>query len=342
VNHYKRFALPKKAGGTRTISAPMYKLKDVQHWVLENILAKVPVHEAAHGFVAGRSIISNAVPHVQAAVVVNFDLKDFFPSINLKRVKGVYRHLGYSEAVATVLALICTEADVAEAILDGEKWFIGNDERHLPQGAPTSPALTNILCRKLDKRLQGLATKLGFTYTRYADDLSFSTTQTKDINALQQCLHKIVAEEGFTVHPDKTRIMRPGAKKEVTGITVNTRPAVDRKSLKNFRAALHRLQNGEVATAHWGKGVHLIASMEGYVNYVMMVDKDKGTKLKNQFAQVKAALPQLDQPQPRKTYPQRRPITVLPEAAMPDGAIAETRTPEKEQEKGSWWKFWKR
>lgn len=337
VSHYRRFIIPKKSGGSRKISAPMYKLKDVQHWVLQNILNKIKVHEAAHGFVAGRSIVSNATPHLHAAVVINFDLKDFFPGIDFKRIKGVYQHMGYSESVATVLALICTEADVDEAMLDGEKWFIGNGERHLPQGAPTSPALTNILCRKLDKRLTGLAAALGFTYTRYADDLSFSATANRNINVLQQCLQKIVAEEGFIIHPDKTRIMRQGAKKEVTGITVNDKPGVDRKTLKKFRAALHRLETGGTADIHWGQSPDIIASMEGYANFVLMVDKEKGSKLKEKVNTLMPALLQMHKRAIKKNYPKRTSITSS--KAIEVTAIKEPVETNVNKKK-PWWKFW--
>ncbi len=342
VNHYRRFAIPKKTGGTRKISAPMYKLKDVQHWVLQNILNKTEIHEAAHGFVTGRSIVSNATPHVQAAVVINFDLKDFFPGIDFKRIKGVYKHMGYSESVATVLALICTEADVDEAILDGEKWFIGNGERHLPQGAPTSPALTNIICRKLDKRLTGLAAKLSFKYTRYADDLSFSSGIDHNINALQQCLQKIVTDEGFTLHPDKTRIMRTGAKKEVTGITVNDKPGVDRKTLKKFRAALHQLETKGAVHTHWGQSPDIVASMEGYANFVLMVDQEKGTKLKEKVATLMPALLQLHKRVSKKPYPKRTPITSS--ISIEDATVTdlENTTTGNTTAKKPWWKLWGR
>lgn len=342
VNHYRRFAMPKKTGGTRKISAPMFKLKDVQHWVLENILNKISIHDAAHGFVANRSIVTNAAPHAKAAVVVNFDLKDFFPTITFKRVKGVFRHMGYSEAVATILALICTEADVDEAMLDGEKWFIGNGERHLPQGAPTSPAITNILCQKLDKRLTGLAKKMNFNYTRYADDLSFSSGDTKHINSLQQLLPKIITEEGFVLHPDKTKIMRNGAKKEVTGITVNDKLGVDRKTLKKFRAALHNIETKGAAHAHWGSSGHIISSMEGYANFVLMVDKEKGGKLKGELNTVMPTLLQSHKKPVRKTYPKRIPITspqVTPNANQPVESINLVNTSSDTKAK-PWWKFW--
>ena len=177
VHHYKRFSIPKKSGGQRQISAPLPHLKQAQHWILENILNLVPTHEAVHGFKLGTSILSNAQPHIGADCIINIDLKDFFPSINYPRIKGIYRHLGYSEQVATILALLSTEALVDVSVVDGNTWFVQRGNRVLPQGAPTSPMLTNILCRRLDKRMKTIASAYQLTYTRYADDMTFSSAQ---------------------------------------------------------------------------------------------------------------------------------------------------------------------
>ncbi len=204
----------------------------------------MPLHRAAHGFVQGRSILSNAAPHVGRDVVVNFDLKDFYPSLTWKRVRGKFRGLGYSEAVATVLALICTEPDVDEIELDGQRLYAKRGPRRLPQGAPASPALTNLICLRLDRRLCGLAAKLGFTYTRYAGGMTFpaSGEAAKKTGALLKFVAEIVTAGGFTVHPDKTRVMRSHRRQEVTGLTVNERIAVPRDTLRRFRALLHRIE----------------------------------------------------------------------------------------------------
>ncbi|MFT5682902.1 MAG: RNA-directed DNA polymerase, partial [Myxococcota bacterium] len=147
VSHYKRFEIPKKSGGVRHISAPMPRLKAAQRWILDHILVRVPLHVDAHGFRPAHSIVTNAAPHVGADVVINADLKDFFPSISYRRVLGMFRGLGYSHAIATILTLLCTEPRVTEVELDGATWFVARGERFLPQGAPTSPAVTNIICR---------------------------------------------------------------------------------------------------------------------------------------------------------------------------------------------------
>jgi RNA-directed DNA polymerase len=276
--NYVRFALPKKTGGTRLISAPLPRLKAAQRWVLEKILEKVAVDEAAHGFRANRSIVSNARPHVGAAVVVNLDLKDFFPTVRYPRVKGFFVKLGYSEATATALALLCTEPDVEEVELDGQRYYVAQGVRRLPQGAPTSPALTNLLCRRLDRRLKGAARKLGFTYTRYADDLTFSVPRggAGDVGKMLRLVRFILRKEDFTPHPEKTRVLRRGGQQEVTGVVVNDKPGVDRETLRRFRALLHQLEKSGPEGKKWNGSTDVIASAVGFANYVAMVDPAKG------------------------------------------------------------------
>ena len=163
--HYRRFVIPKRGGGQRAIWAPLPKLKAAQHWILRNIAEKLPVHGAAHGFLPGRSILTNAAAHADPGILVKMDVKDFFPTVTLRRVKGIFRKAGYREQVATLLALLCTESPREEVTLDGQTYFVSLGPRCLPQGAPTSPALTNTLCLRLDRRLSGLARRLGCRYT---------------------------------------------------------------------------------------------------------------------------------------------------------------------------------
>lgn len=289
ASHYKRFGIRKKSGGLRIISAPMPRLKAAQHWVLHNLLNKLPLHEAAHGFVPKRSILTNAQPHLQKDVVVNIDLKDFFPTVHFKRVKGLFQKLGYAEKLATVFALLCTEPETEEVALDGKTYFVAKGKRVLPQGAPTSPAITNLLCYKLDCRLKGLAEAMGFSFTRYADDITFSggAEAAGKTQQLLWRLHRIVTDEGFVVHPKKIGVMRKGARQEVTGIVVNQQPGINRQTLRRFRALLHTLQNGGLEQARW-KGGSLLAEIAGYAEFVSMVKPALGQKLKAQVAQISA------------------------------------------------------
>ncbi len=281
VSHYVRFRLPKKTGGERLISAPMPRLKRAQLWVLKEILEKLTLHEAAHGFVRGRSIVSNARPHVGHALLINVDLKDFFPTVGYPRVKGLFQSLGYSEEVATLLGLLCTEPEVQELVLDGRTYYVASGPRKLPQGAPTSPAITNLLCRRLDRRLQAMATELGFVYTRYADDLTFSA-RGEDVGQAAEVLRRlsrIVGHEGFVIHPNKTRVLRRGRRQEVTGVVVNHKPGVPAEVLHRFRATLFQIEKDGPAGKRWGASKNVLASIRGFASYVRMVDPARGTPL---------------------------------------------------------------
>jgi len=289
VSHYKRFYMQKKSGGKRLISAPMPRLKSAQYWILENILYKVPLHEAAHGFTPERSILSNATPHVGKDVVVNFDFKDFFPTLTFGRVKGAFLNLGYSQQIATILAALCTEPNVDEVEMDGTTYYVSSGERFLPQGAPTSPAITNIICYKLDARMAGMAKSLNFNYSRYADDMTFSASgeDAKQVQKVIWRVKSISTSEGFNLHPDKLRIMRKGNRQEVTGIIVNDQVGVDRRNLKKFRALLHQIRQTGMAGKQWGAGKDLASSIWGYANFVAMVKPQKGLQL---IAEVKEIL----------------------------------------------------
>ena len=330
VSHYVRFKMKKKTGGERLIAAPMPRLKQAQHWILANILEKVEMHDAAHGFRQQRSIVSNAVPHVGAEVIINLDLKDFFPSIAYKRVKGLFRALGYSDAAATIFGLICTEPNVEEVVLDGKTFFVSMSERHLPQGAPTSPAVTNLLCRRLDKRLVKMATEVGFTYTRYADDLTFSASgkSLKNICNVLRRTESIVTHEGFTVHPDKTRVLRKSRQQEVTGVVVNQKPNISKKELKRFRAVLYQIEMDGLEGKTWGNSSDVLASMLGFANFVHMVNPTKGEELQ---ARVKELMKKYNW-QPRRV--ERRVSSVLPQ--KPESVVE----PSQEQRPKKWWKLW--
>ena len=289
VSHYIRFKMPKKTGGERTISAPMPSLKQAQHWILENILQKLEVHDAAHGFRRDRSIVTNATPHVGAEVIINFDLKDFFPSISYKRVKGLFMSFGYSEAATTIFGLLCTAAEVEELELDGKTYYVALDERHLPQGSPASPAITNLLCRRLDRRLTAMAENLGFTYTRYADDLTFSGSgdSLRHICNILKRTDSIVTHEGFTINEEKTRILRKSRQQEVTGVVVNDKPNVSKKTLKQFRATLYQIEKDGPQGKSWGNSPDVIAAVSGFANFVAMVNPEKGAEFQQQVQQIK-------------------------------------------------------
>ncbi len=275
VVHYHRYEIPKKAGGSRAISAPKPALAQAQKWILENILKRLNVETEAHGFVSGRSIVTNAQEHTQRDVVLNLDLKDFFPSFTFRRVKGLFFALGYGEHLATVLALLCTEPPRVPAEFGGKTYHVALGERVLPQGASTSPAITNAICRRLDRRLAGLAKRHDFTYTRYADDLTFSGEYPRRVGRLLKSIRAILADEGVTEHPTKTRIMRKSNRQEVTGVTVNDHPAISRKDLRELRAILHNAAKLGLQSQNREQHPNFQNHLRGKVAYAAMVDPTK-------------------------------------------------------------------
>ncbi len=336
INHYKRFKVPKKTGGFRLISAPMPKLKNIQYWILENILNKITPHDATHGFRKSCSIVSNAKRHLNTDVVINLDLENFFPSISYKRVKGLFRSLGYSDSVATIFGLICTEPDIEEAELDGKTWFIPLSERHLPQGAPTSPAITNLLCRRLDKRLEKMANKRGFKYTRYADDLTFSGSgeDLKNICNILKNTESIVTHEGFTVHPKKTRVVRASRQQEVTGVVVNEKLNVDKETLKKFRATLYQIEKDGPDGKKWGHSNDIIASIQGFANFVRMVNPEKGQAFQEQ---VKRIITKYNWKPEKKRF--TKTSVHLEKTGEETKNIPVNESPKPEEEKKKWWKL---
>ncbi|MCB9652558.1 MAG: RNA-directed DNA polymerase [Deltaproteobacteria bacterium] len=288
-SHYVRFYLPKKTGGTRLISAPKPKLKWIQHWILRHVLEPLKAEDVAHGFVKARSIVSNASAHVGQDIVINVDLKDFFPTLTYRRVWGFFRKLGYSGHVATIFALLTTEPAVDELELDGSRYFVATGERFLPQGAPTSPALTNVICRKMDRRLAGLARTFGLTYTRYADDFTFSGPGETNVGRFFGALTRVVTEEGFSIHPGKTRIFRRGRRQEVTGLVVNSgKPTVPRATLRRFRALLFQIEKDGPEGKVWKPGVDVVRSIQGFARFVAMVDSEKGRALEARVQKIVA------------------------------------------------------
>ena len=257
LRHY-RYAWVERPGRVpRLLEAPRPRLKMIQRRVLDGLLAPLPVHPGAHGFVAGRSALTGARVHEGSAVVLTMDLESFFAAVTAGRVHGVLRSAGYPEPVAHLLAGLCTlrtPVDVLRRIPPGPAgvaaaaWRLGRrlDVPHLPQGSPTSPAMANLVAFTLDRRLHHYAARAGWRYTRYADDLTFSSVagpgsggSTGDARRLAVAVTRIAASAGFTVHPGKTRIRTASQRQTVTGLVVNESAAVPREDYDRLRAVLH-------------------------------------------------------------------------------------------------------
>jgi hypothetical protein len=277
---YVEFSIPKARGGERVISAPRAPLKRAQRAILAQILARLPVHDACHGFVAGRSTVTNAAPHQRAAVVIKMDLHDFFPSIHFRRVAGLFRTIGYGAEVANLLAALTTHRPVLE---DGTAVWPGA----LPQGAPTSPAIANLVARRLDARLSGLAQRVGAAYTRYADDLTFSFAAEPEIPLGRLCwwIDGICQHEGFVEHAAKRRILRRGNQQQVTGIVVNSGLFVPREARRRFRAILANCRRHGIASQARGRE-DFADYLRGFAAYVHMVQPELGAKLIDEVNQL--------------------------------------------------------
>ncbi len=275
---YHTFSIPKKDGSRRTILAPNPELKVMQRRILDRILNQIPLNKYAEGFRKKRSILSNAQHHVGKKIVIKFDIQDFFPTITSSRVFGMYLQLGYPRGVARLLADLATY------------------KGRLPMGAPTSPAIANIICRRLDSRFAGLGKSRRFSYSRYADDMTFSSDQ-EAVASLIPLFRQIVREEGFSLNEKKIRIMRNGRLQKVTGLVVNEKPNLPRSEIKKLRAVLHNCATGSVRSqatiwAKREKGHHFgfaytvddfKQSLQAKISFVVMVNPAVGENLKKQF-----------------------------------------------------------
>jgi len=281
IDHYLRYEIPKKSGGKRLISSPKKDMKKAQKWILENILIHLDCDKSAMAFQKGLSIIDNASLHVKSKIVVRIDIKDFFPTITFPRVRGFFESLGYNPGVATVFALICTDSPkviLRNEAIEGEKnnkdypRFIAISERSLPQGACTSPSLANLICRKIDSRLKGYSSKSGWKYSRYADDLIFSTTlEDSAPHRLIKSISSIIFEEGFKVNQSKTRLMRAPNRQTVTGLVVNNEVTLSRRDLKRMRAFFHKCSSKGLDFMSEKIGKDALSVARGYISYLEMV-----------------------------------------------------------------------
>ena len=282
VGPYTTFTIPKSDGSPREIAAPRAQLKWVQRRILRDILSHVPAHESAHGFVPGRSTVTNAAPHVGQDVLIKFDLQDFFPTVRYWRVLGLFAQLGYgqgrlklstvddSRAVAPVLARLCTYAP--------DPYIYGGG--HTPQGAPTSPAICNLVCRSLDARFAALAEAMGGAYTRYADDLTFSfpDAEAVSVGRLRWWVGEITMQEGFALNHRKFRVIRRSQRQQVTGVVVNDKLTVPRRERRRFRAILHNCRRHGLASQARGRK-DFADYLRGYASYVHMVQPEVGRQL---------------------------------------------------------------
>jgi hypothetical protein len=242
---YKTFAIKKKSGGIRTIHSPVKGLSIIQRCLNLVLQCVFTPHDAAKGFVPGKSIVDNAKAHIGRNYVFNIDLKDFFPSIDQARVWKCLQLMPFNLKTAgrvqlanMISSLCCTEMIVERLI--NEDWMLVK-KNVLPQGAATSPIITNIICQRLDYLLTGVAKRFGLRYTRYADDITFSSQHNifKEDGEFNIELRRIITEQGFHIKESKVRLQHAAFRQEVTGLVVNKAVNVSQSYIKQLRMWLY-------------------------------------------------------------------------------------------------------
>lgn len=295
--YYKYFAIKKRRGGLRRIMSPYSELRDVQTWIKENILDKIELPNCVKAFVKGRNIMKNAKMHEGRKYILKVDITNFFESIGVRQVYVAFRKMGYDRSVAAWLANLCTakiEDYKYEQLEDQEEiQKLFNDLYHksepfLVQGAPTSPGLANIICNRMDKRMMGLANKHGFTYSRYADDMTFSADK-KDRLPKVSMIRKIVETEGFHLNEEKIELLHEGNRQIVTGLLVDNHvrvPGRYKKDIKRHihfclkyggRDHFHRIAPGKAFGKEW---------LAGRIRYIHSVEPETAKKLWAEFERI--------------------------------------------------------
>ena len=291
LNHYNVHVTAKAYGAIRLVEAPKQLLKKFQRQILREILMPVPLDPAVHGFCKGRSILSFASPHAGREAVLRLDLQDFFPSISGARVQALFRTLGYPEPVADLLGGLCTttaprhvwrNAGCEITAAERQRARALYARPHLPQGAPTSPAIANLCAFRLDRRISGLAKAADIAYTRYADDLAFSggAQFARMAERFTRQVAAIVSAEGFSLHHRKTRLMRSSVRQHLAGLTLNVCPNVPRRELERLEAILTNCVRHGPDTQNRDQHPDFRRHLEGKVAFATMIHPARAARIR--------------------------------------------------------------
>lgn len=284
-----------KRHGYRLIESPKPRLREIQRKILREILDVVPAHPAAHGFRRGHSCVTYAAPHLGKDVVIRMDLRDFFMSIPARRVNALFGALGYPDGTARYLAGLCTNSISNRAFLIRPKlnaapeWLQLERKKlstpHLPQGAPTSPALANLCTLHFDRRLSALAERMNADYTRYADDIAFSGGENirRSTERISLLIARIAEREGFQINFRKTRIMHTSNRQLLTGIVVNQKMNINRAEYDRLKATLHNCIQFSPESQNRQLHKDFRAHLQGRINYIANLNPARGQKLKTLF-----------------------------------------------------------
>lgn len=288
--HYHFHWVKKRRGGWRLIEAPKAMLKQIQTKILRDLLDKIPVHSAAHGFTCGRSILTNARPHVGQAILLKLDLTNFYTTVSFARVVAIFRSLGYSREISIWLGLLTTSAVPGNLAFQeqGPYALACYLRRHLPQGAPTSPALANLSAFGMDVRLTGMAKSFGATYTRYADDLTISgpAELSYGLKIVIPLVQQIIRQERFNVNKAKRQVLRSHQRQSVTGVIVNEKPNISRIDFDRLKAILTNCLRHGPSTQNRDRVDSFFHHLQGCIAYVSMLNPVRGQKLNELFARI--------------------------------------------------------
>lgn len=302
LKHYRYQWVAKNNGGTRLLEIPKRRLAAMQRRILDEILYFVPPHEAAHGFRPRHSAATHAARHVGRAAVLRMDLRNFFASVPARRVHGLFFTLGFPAGVARLLTgLTChitpkavlreqmnLNAAGGAALPAVWREWSGYFQPHLPQGAPSSPALANLCAFRLDLRLSALADDAGANYTRYADDLAFSGDHglARGVESFKHSVAVICAAEGFAVNTRKTRLMLQSQRQQLTGVVVNKRSHTRRDDYDHLKAVLHNCVRHGPAAQNRDNLQNYRAHLAGRIAYVNQFNPARGARLMESFAAI--------------------------------------------------------
>lgn len=293
LQHYRYQLLEKRDGRMRLIEKPKTTLKRLQRKIYQEILSTSDTHLAAHGFCKGRNCLSHASVHVGKRYLHLFDIAECFQSIGWSKVKAVFRRMGYPDAVSTYLTALCTHSvrlEQAQLNLFDATQRDQFRQRHLPQGAPSSPALANAVLHRLDLRLEGLAKGLGLNYSRYADDIAMSGNAHRDWRFLEPLIGGICLDEGVTLNYKKTRIKRSHQKQRVVGIVVNCKANVDRKYFDTLKATLTNCARFGLESQNRHEHPQFRAHLLGRIQYVKSLNEQRGLKLEKIYLEIDSTL----------------------------------------------------
>ncbi len=298
LRHYVYRWIPKRHGERRLLEIPKSRLRAIQRRIHREILDDIPPHEAAHGFRKHRSCLSYVTPHLKQPVVIRMDLKEFFINVPARRIHALFTSLGFPRGVARYLTALCTNR-TPDSIFSqtdpsaGARKIIWQQRKqyqapHVPQGAPTSPALANLAAYRLDARLAALAQSMGIHYTRYADDLAFSggTDLANNADRFHVLVCGIALEEGFTLNTRKTRVMRRGVRQQLTGIVLNEHPNVTRAEYDRLKAILYNCVRFGPASQNRAGHRDFRAYLAGKIAHIRSLNARRAARLSALFEQI--------------------------------------------------------